>query len=379
MKLERISMPRRRSAAFRPLQQASPPRRRGGVNRGNSHIAERGCVRSTSRRLQTFGSLLSADIAAADLENTAALCSLASGSRSYRIAAAGPEDTAALRTHNENRWGDPAQPERLAAQPAAFTLIELVISSALMSMILVSAYICLRAGLSSQRLIDSRVDAIQSARVAMDLIAADLRSACPLSKEFEFLGMHREVGPVVADNLDFATHNYTPRRAHESDWCEISYFLDRDRATGKFSLWRRRDPTPDPEPLSGGIRQEIARNVRGLRFEYYDGFDWYSEWGDVNGRGKKQNSFLTPPNLYGLPEAVRITLWFEPVSRTKPAANAEEEKGEPPLVFQTIARLELADRQERSAGGSSNSSSPNQDSGGAGQPQPQSGAPGGYR
>ena len=146
---------------------------------------------------------------------------------------------------------------------AGFTLIELSISAALMAMILVSAYMCLSAGVSSQRLVESRAGVLQSARIAMGLMSADLRCACPLSKDIAFLGMQRTVGEVQADNLDFATHNFTPRRAREADWCEVSYFLDKDRASGQFSLWRRRDATPDDEPLSEGAGKRSSLEFAG--------------------------------------------------------------------------------------------------------------------
>src|SRR5207248_10251495 len=99
------------------------------------------------------------------------------------------------------------------ARPRGFTLIEMVISGALMSIILASAYVCLSAGFSTQRLVDARSDAAQSARVALSLMAADLRCAVPLSKEFEFIGMHRELEGDNADNLDFATRNYVPQKS----------------------------------------------------------------------------------------------------------------------------------------------------------------------
>ena len=246
------------------------------------------------------------------------------------------------------------QPSRQIS--AGFTLIELSISAALMAMILVSAYLCLSAGVSSQKLVESRTGVLQSARIAMALMSADLRCACPLSKDYAFLGMKRTLGEVQADNLDFATHNYTPRRAREEDWCEVSYFLDKDRASGQFSLWRRRDSTPDDQPLSGGSREEIVPGVRGLKFEYYDGFDWYDEWGDPEGRHKGQSSSLDPANLSGMPEAVRITLWLDPGSRPAKETSPEKESPEPPLVFQTVARLNLAAISQSSASGSTTSS-----------------------
>ena len=61
-------------------------------------------------------------------------------------------------------------------------------------------------------------------------------------------------------------------------------------------------------------------------------------------------------------EAVRITLWFDanlPSSTSTNNAFAEKDSGEPPLVFQTVARLNLAGVSQRSAssGSSSNSAS----------------------
>jgi hypothetical protein len=227
-------------------------------------------------------------------------------------------------------------------------LIEVVVSAALMTIILTGAYLCLSSALSGQRLIESRGEVVQNARVAMAVMSADLRGACPLSKDLEFLGMHRMLGDAEADNLDFGTQNYTPRRDREGDFCEVSYFLNKEPQSGKLSLWRRRDPTPDDEPLSGGSREEIARGLTGLKFEYYDGFDWYDEWGDPAGR-KARGSRRNEPNMSGLPEAVRITIWLEPSSRS--SARVADNKGstEPSLMFQTVARLNLAAVSQRKA------------------------------
>lgn len=259
---------------------------------------------------------------------------------------------------------------------AGFTLVELVISSAIMAIILTSAYACLQAGLSSRKVVESRADIAQSARVALSMMAADLRSATSLSKDFEFLGMSRMMGDIEADNLDFATHHYSPRARHEGDFCEVSYFLAKAADSDEFSLWRRRDPTPDPEPLAGGNREEIVRGIRALKFEYYDGYDWYEEWGDQEGE-RRETSVLLAPNLTGLPEAVRITLLFgsgelpaastasvHPPASLDAAANPSEStkrNEDAPLVFQTVVRLNLAGMARTSssatAAGSSTSNS----------------------
>jgi type II secretion system protein J len=242
---------------------------------------------------------------------------------------------------------------------AGFTLFELMISTALMSLILGGAYICLRAGIASQQTVEARNEALQTARVAMARLSADLRCACPLSKDYDFVGMQRTLGEMRADNLDFATHNYTPQRPREADWCEVSYFLDKDRETGKFSLWRRRDPTPDQEPFAGGTREEIARGVRGLKFAYYDGFEWYDEWGDPQGRNKAQTSNKERFNLSGWPEAVRVTLSIDcSTKRGSLVDTAAADRPEPPLVFETIVRVNLADLADSSSTTGSSTNSP---------------------
>jgi prepilin-type N-terminal cleavage/methylation domain-containing protein len=228
-----------------------------------------------------------------------------------------------------------------------FTLIELVLSAALMSMILGATYLCLRAGFASQALAESHGEALQNGRIAITRITADLRSACSLTKEFDFIGMQRTIQGRRADNLDFATHHYRPVRAHEGDWCEVSYFLDKSSVGRGLSLWRRRDPSPDDAPFEGGTREEIAQSVVELRFEYYDGFEWYDEWGDPE--GKKQSSLKDQWNLTGWPEAVRVTLSIEP--RAKNNMAPKPESPEPPLVFQTVARLNLAGAAELTSGG----------------------------
>jgi prepilin-type N-terminal cleavage/methylation domain-containing protein len=259
----------------------------------------------------------------------------------------------------------------------AFTLIELVIAASLASLILVAGYMCLSSATATQKLIEPRAEVIQNARVAMNILAADLRSACPLSSDYQFLGMHRMIGDVEADNLDFATHNYAPSRPNEGDFSEESFFVQQESETGRFSLWRRRNPTIAPDPLAGGALEEIADGLRGVRFEYYDGDDWYDDWGEIKPQRKQtdRDTSELEPNLEGMPEAVRITLWFDPNPRAKKTNNlaAEETKSEPPLVFQSVARLNLAAiSQQNSSQNNAGAAGANQN----GQPQ-QPGMPNG--
>ncbi len=256
---------------------------------------------------------------------------------------------------------------------AGFTLIELTIGAALMALILASAYACLNSGLVARRLLEPRWDALQTARVTLGLMTADLRAACPLSKEADFVGIDRAAGDVEADNIDFGTLNYSPSRPAEGDFCQTSYYLDQDLKTGEWILWRRRNPRIGPDPFSGGSREEIARGVRQLKLEYYDGFDWFDTWGDPDGAGKQDASMTLQSNLSGMPEAVRITLALSAGEPPKPGIGADgasignpgESGGvgggrgnpEAPLVFQTVVRLNATGAGNALGGGSATTTS----------------------
>jgi prepilin-type N-terminal cleavage/methylation domain-containing protein len=229
-------------------------------------------------------------------------------------------------------------------KPRGFTIIELTISAAVGVIILTASYLCLNAGVASQKLIEPRTEVLQNARVALAMMSADLRSACSLSPDFDFVGEQRALGEMEADNLDFATRYYMPAQPTEGDYCQVSYFIDKTRGADGFSLWRRRNPHIAPDPLSGGSREEIARGVRGLTLEYYDGLDWYDTWGDANVKKKVKYTTVQAPNLSGFPEAVRITLALNP----EPSKSGESNG--PPLLFQTVVRLELADVRAPSSG-----------------------------
>jgi prepilin-type N-terminal cleavage/methylation domain-containing protein len=234
-----------------------------------------------------------------------------------------------------------------------FTLIELVISTALMSLILVSAYLCLNAGLAGKKLVEPRADAIQSARVAMTMLTQELRSACILPGDSPMLGMKRTIGTAEADNLDFATHYYTPRRVSEGDFCEVSYYVQPDPQTGHLGLWRRQNPRLAPDPLAGGEKREIIPDILGLQLEYSDGEDWYGTWGKVQGTAKADNSQKEQSNLDGLPTAVRITLLVDANPQSKVDAQSGERTPEPPLVFKTVAFLNLAETLQDDSGSTS--------------------------
>lgn len=228
-----------------------------------------------------------------------------------------------------------------------FTLVEMIVASTIVVGIMGTTVLCMTSGTRSEKVVTMRSGVLQTARVALDRIAADLRLAVPLHPDGAFVGIDRVIEEVEmeADNVDFATRNYRPVRPGEGDVCETSYFVSRDPQTGEWCLYRRRDPSPDHRPFEGGVRERIARGVRGFRLEYTDGVLWENSWGrDPRERDMPTNALDVGP-IAPLPDAVRISIALAPPldPRRPPDPDADV------LVFQRVVRLQFAERY-RNAG-----------------------------
>ncbi|XOV70827.1 MAG: type II secretion system protein J [Verrucomicrobiota bacterium] len=242
----------------------------------------------------------------------------------------------------------------------AFTLVELLISVSLMTGIMAASYVCLQAALTGRTMVNDRSDAIQSARVVMDMIAADLRAADRLSEQHEILGLDRTLEGIEADNIDFVTRHYRPKFPTEADYCETSYFVAKNPETDRFVLLRRRDASPDDKPLEGGQREALIDHLLGLKLEYYDGWDWYDDWGDAkspeNTSAAEESSLIASAGRTGFPDAVRITLAIGERTSDVPAlaqptmTTGEETAPTIPgaLIFQTIVHLNHAGAEDAS-------------------------------
>lgn len=258
------------------------------------------------------------------------------------------------------------QSTRIIQRSRAFTLIELLISVSLMTGILAASYVCLQAALSARSMVNDRSDTIQTARVIMDMIASDLRAADRLSDQHEILGLDRTLEGIEADNIDLVTRNYHPQFPSEANWSEISYFVAKNPETDRFVLLRRRDPSPDDKPLEGGRREALIDHLLGLRFEYYDGWDWYDDWGDAespeNTSAAEESSLIAAAGRTGFPDAIRITLAIGEETAespsTIPTSLPSEDASSQPLpgamVFQTIVHLNLSNAESATESGNTN-------------------------
>lgn len=180
-----------------------------------------------------------------------------------------------------------------------FTLLEILIVVAILGIIFyIINEVFFRTAISSEEIIGGNI-VYQRARTALLKMTTELEQAYLSSRRKAnftiFLGINRTQEGWQRDILHFTatSHERLAADVKESDLCEISYFILEDQQTKTLTLWHREDPNPDEEKLSGGVVYELAENVLGLNFAYYDGEKWREEWDSTES---------------GLPKAVRIAL-----------------------------------------------------------------------
>jgi len=115
------------------------------------------------------------------------------------------------------------------------------------------------------------------------------------------------------------------------------------RTRARFAPTAPKPPGAPAQAIAFGDPVTLIRAPFHISFAYA-GPDrvWLPSW-----KGREQ-----------LPEAVRITAWFEEPTPRKASESGEKEKRERPLVFQTVVGLELADvpQPSGSSGGSQGTS-----------------------
>jgi prepilin-type N-terminal cleavage/methylation domain-containing protein len=153
-----------------------------------------------------------------------------------------------------------------------FTLVEMLVAVALLSIIVTVIYGAFHTMGRVIRRSERSKDAYQLARLIMSRMRQDLSCAHfpPNSKDFVFRGEDMGGYDTDADALTFVTagHVISRRDFPEGDMAEVSYYIDEDNPG---LLVRREDVSPDDELETGGVLDILGKNVVGLNFTYLDG------------------------------------------------------------------------------------------------------------
>lgn len=215
-----------------------------------------------------------------------------------------------------------------------FSLLEILIVTAIMGAIAVIASSAIRGGLQTKKKLDARLRVESTVFDALRLMSTDIERAFHYQHalyEIDRMSLEAQnaagggnpndpsdlnpnpqgVAPpperltnmVGKENmLHFTTLNHyrTIANSQESNQIEVGYYIEscKSRSTGKESrcLWRRTSLIIDNDVTRGGDATALLENVKELKFEYLseniNEKDWKREWlTDNNGSINTQNIF----------------------------------------------------------------------------------------
>lgn len=187
----------------------------------------------------------------------------------------------------------------------AFTLIEVMVAVALLTMIGAVVVGTLRNSLKARDMLAENDAVQQSARVAMERVGQELRLAYLTSSTsavntYQTIFIGQDDDPV--DRLWFTTLSHRPmyKNTHECDQTEITLWSEPDPENPRLQvLLHREAPRIDEEPDVDGVILPLAHNVKRFDLRYLDGTtgEWLEEWSTI--------STETPNRL---PRAIKLVL-----------------------------------------------------------------------
>jgi prepilin-type N-terminal cleavage/methylation domain-containing protein len=187
---------------------------------------------------------------------------------------------------------------------AGFTLMELMLSLALLALIMIILYGSFHAVVASKLHAEVRVESDQQARTLMWLMARELRGAVftPLIPSHVLMvGQASRQGGMPLDSITFATLDPSHRRALDGFSAEenVTYSAAPNPKHRGWFLWTRSQrsgliQTANPPTLPPTV---LASNVLSVHFRYFNGFQWLEVWDSTSS-----------PAGQSLPQAISIEL-----------------------------------------------------------------------
>lgn len=182
---------------------------------------------------------------------------------------------------------------------SAFTLLELLVAMALMTIIASSLYVSLSIGFKAKESSETATDLSRSGQITMEILKQEIMAALPpnglLAGQFNGLDETDDEGRD-ADTLKFYSVNHNPgddETASDIRKIELALIIpeDSEEQTLVRSITTNLLPPQTPDP----VEETICRDVRALNLRYFDGYEWQDEWDSID-------------NGDSLPQAVEITI-----------------------------------------------------------------------
>ncbi len=197
-----------------------------------------------------------------------------------------------------------ARRHRKGAGQAGFTLMELMLSLALLALIMIIIYGTFHAVATSKLHAEVRVQSDQEARTLMWMMCRELRGAVftPLIPSHVLMvGQASRQGGMPMDSITFATLDPGHRRALDGYGAEelVTYSATPNPRHRGWFLWTRAQRSVLIQTANPPIAPPtvLASNVLSVHFRYFNGFQWLESWDSTSS-----------PAGQALPQAISIEL-----------------------------------------------------------------------
>jgi general secretion pathway protein J len=191
------------------------------------------------------------------------------------------------------------------ARARGLTLVEVLVAIAVLAMIAVLIYSAFSAITRGKNNASNYAERYRLARIATSRMSRELAAAylsahiaptpALVTRTTAFLGAARRV------DFNAFAHRRVVKDAHESDQCELSYFVGNDpKKPGQLDLLRREQAIPDDQPGKGGVVQILVDDIDTFDLKYLDPLSglWTDTW----------DSTSAAAQLGRMPMQVEITL-----------------------------------------------------------------------
>lgn len=180
-----------------------------------------------------------------------------------------------------------------------FTLLEVLVSVAILAIIMVCLYGAYTSNVATIKSARYAGEVSQTARIILDFMCRDLEGAT-VGSNSGFIGEKIEIGGREADQLMFATLSDMPsiERGASGDLKKVHYYLSENSDGEDLILYRAAEGLAGANVLYGKETYELSHSVVSLKITYEDSKGaLHEDWSDMaDGRE------------IGMPSLVRIML-----------------------------------------------------------------------
>ncbi|MFQ5456101.1 MAG: type II secretion system protein GspJ [Nitrospirota bacterium] len=162
-----------------------------------------------------------------------------------------------------------------------FTLIEVVISMAILAIIVTIIYETFAASFDTVERVEKDMDTYHMIRLSLSKLSNEISSAYYSNKDKNtgFVGINNRIDDRPSDTIKFTSlsHYRYKKYVPESDISLITYYMN-FQPEDKGSLLMHQEQG-NIYAIEGGMEEyELAENISGFDLQYYDGEKWQEEW-----------------------------------------------------------------------------------------------------